>query len=133
MPEEHSRIALVVDDDKEIRDLFSRALVSSGWKAVVAESGQAALERLREQEFDLIFLDLVMPDMNGADTFREIRKNYPAANVMMVTGYPNSELMYDVLQVGPFGMMKKPFALEDLHRVLGDVADASAASRSMGT
>lgn len=133
VPEDRSKIALVVDDDEEIRVLFSRALAASGWKAVVAGSGMAALERLKEQRFDLIFIDLVMPEMDGARTFREIRNVDPDANVMIVTAYPNSALMFDVLQVGPFGMMKKPFALDELHRVLGYVEEVSESARSMRT
>ena len=133
VPEEHQRIALVVDDEKDIRDLLSMILVNSGWKAVVAESGPVALAKLNEQTFDLIFLDLVMPEMDGARTFREIRRIDPEANVIIVTAYPNSAVMVDVLQVGPFGMMKKPFTLDELHRVLGYVPDSAKASRSMRT
>ena len=129
LPEEYQPVALVVDDDKVIRDLLTRALASNGWKAVAAESGRAALERLKEQRFNLIFLDLVMPQMDGAHTFREIRKVDPEANVMIVTAYPNSALMFEALQVGPFGMMKKPFTLDELHTVLGYVADNSVAAR----
>lgn len=130
LPEEYQPVALVVDDDEVIRDLLSRILDRNGWKAVAAESGRAALESLNEQRFDLIFLDLVMPGLTGADTFREIRKVDPEANVMIVTAYPNSALMYEALQVGPFGMMKKPFTLDELHRVLGYVAESSGAVRS---
>ena len=133
VPEDRSKIALVVDDDEEIRVLFSRALAASGWKMVAARSGIAALERLQEQRFDLIFIDLVMPEMDGARTFREIRKVDPDAIVMIVTAYPNSALMFDVLQVGPFGMMKKPFTLDELHRVLEYVEEGSESARSMRT
>ena len=133
LPQEYQPVALVVDDDKVIRDLLSRALASNGWKAVAAESGLAALERLEEQRFELIFLDLGIPGLNGADTFREIRKVDPEANVMIVTAYPNSALMYEALQVGPFGMMKKPFTLDELHTVLGYVEDSSVAARGERT
>ena len=133
LPEEYQPVALVVDDDEVIRDLLSRALANSGWKAVAAESGWAALERLNERRFDLIFLDLVMPRMDGPHTFREIRKVDPEANVMIVTAYPNSALMYEALQVGPFGMMKKPFTLDELDRVLGYVAEGSETARSRRT
>ena len=133
VPEEQKRIALVVDDDKDIRDLLSVVLVRSGWKAVLAESGRAALEMLNDQRFDLIFLDLVMPEMDGARTFREIRRIDPEANVIIVTAYPNSALMFDVLQVGPFGMMKKPFTLDEFHRVLGYAAARSEPAWSSKT
>ena len=100
-------------------------------RAGALEERDRSLERLQEQRFDLIFIDLVMPEMDGARTFREIRKVDPDANVMIVTAYPNSALMFDVLQVGPFGMMKKPFTLDELHRVLGYVEEGSGSVRSM--
>lgn len=128
LPGEHTPVALVVDDDEVIRDLLARALAYTGWKSTVVESGQAALEKLKEQRFDLIFLDLVMPGVNGAHTFREIRRADPGANVVIITAYPDSALMSEALQVGPFAMMRKPFTLEELRMVLQNVASRSETS-----
>ena len=73
---------------------------------------------LAQRRFDIVFLDLVMPGMNGARTFQEIRDRDPEATVVIITGYPNSDLMAEALQVGPFAVMRKPFGPEDIRLVL---------------
>ena len=118
LPEVQTPIALVVDDEQAVRDSFAEALGVSGWNCVTAQSGIEALQRLREERFELIFLDLVMPGMNGAATFREIRNMEPEATVVIITGYPDSDLMVEALETGPFAVMKKPTSLEDIRWVL---------------
>ena len=118
LPRRETPSALAVDDDGAIRGLFIRVLGSNGWECTTADSGPGALEKLAQRRFDLVFLDLVMPGMNGARAFREIRNRDPEANVVIITGYPSSDLMAEALQVGPFAVMKKPFATEDIRLVL---------------
>jgi len=130
LPVDHTPLALVVDDDANIRELLARALASIGWRSMVAEEGQLALDQLQRQQFDLIFLDLLMPGMNGTETFRQIRKLDPEANVVIITGYPDSALMAEALQVGPFAVMRKPFSLEELRVVLSHGTPAAAPARA---
>ncbi len=130
LPVDHTPVALVVDDSSNIRELLARALASYGWRSAVAQGGEAALEQLQEQRFDLIFLDLLMPGMTGAEVFREIRKVDPAANVVIITAYPDSALMAEALEVGPFAVMRKPFSLEELRVVLSHGAPAAEPAHS---
>lgn len=118
IPEEHHPKALVVDDDQAVRRLFTRVLSNSGWECVSVGSGEEALVQLKVQRFDLVFLDLIMAGMNGADTIREIRKVDPEAPVVIVTAYPESALMAEVLEAGPLTVIRKPFAVEELETVL---------------
>ena len=120
LPEYASPTALVVDDDAPIRQLLTRALVARGWKATAVDSGEAALAVLADQSFDLIFLDLMMAGINGAQAFQEIRHRDPSAQVVIVTGYPDSEMMAAALRTGPFALLLKPFTLSDLHKLIGD-------------
>lgn len=110
--------ALIVDDEPNLRTLLAAALANHGWRTAVADGGEAALAELRSQRFDLVFLDLSMPRMNGAQVFREIRKVAPTTNVVIITAYPYSDLMREAFQVGPFAVMQKPFRLEELKLVL---------------
>ena len=125
LPENYLLTALVVDDEESMRSLLATALVDSGWHCTAVESGKLALDRFREQRFDVVFLDLVMPGLNGAETLREIRALDPEAVVVIITGYPDSAIMADALQVGPFAVMKKPFTLDELGVVLVHVANRS--------
>ena len=118
VPRSEIPAALMVDDDEAIRELFIRVLGSDGWECATAASGPGALEVLAQRRFDIVFLDLVMPGMNGARTFQEIRDRDPEATVVIITGYPNSDLMAEALQVGPFAVMRKPFGPEDIRLVL---------------
>ena len=121
LPDQASPVALVVDDDDDIRQLFTISLESVGWDSVPVGSGGEALEQLGQRAFDVIFLDIAMPDMDGSETFRELRKRDPTANVVIVTGYADSDAMQQALLIGPFAVMRKPFTLEDLELVLETV------------
>ena len=110
---------LVVDDEETIRQLFVQSLSNDGWGVEAVGSGPEALERLEKRTYDLIFLDLLMPAMNGAVTFREIRKMDFEVPVVIITGYPDSDVMAEALQTGPFAGMKKPLSLDEVRRVLG--------------
>ncbi len=112
--------ALVVDDDDQIREVLTRALEAHQWQAVAVPSGEAALSTLEDRSFDLIFLDLIMAGINGAQTFQEIRRRDPSAQVVIVTGFPESGMMVEALQTGPFAIMLKPFDLKHLHSVLDE-------------
>jgi CheY-like chemotaxis protein len=125
LPKNYLLTALVVDDDESMRRLLSVALADNSWHCTTAESGEVAMERYKEQRFDLVFLDLVMPGLNGAETLREIRSLNPEAAVVIITGYPDSAIMAEALQVGPFAVMRKPFTLDEFSMVLEHVTNRS--------
>ena len=77
---------LVVDDDPAVGRLFKRALQPEGCTVEVVQRGEEAVQRVKGQIYDLIFLDLVLPDMDGAQTFASIRKIDPDAHVVLMTG-----------------------------------------------
>jgi len=100
---------LVVDDEKIVRSLFKDTLEELGHRVITAETGSEGLELVKQQDFDLVFLDLKMPGMDGAELFRQIKTIKPTLPVTIITGYPDSEMMSRALAHGPFGVMKKPF------------------------
>ena len=69
---------------------------------------------MKQRDFDLVFLDLKMPGMDGAELFRQIRTIKPRLPVTIITGYPDSEMMVRALAQGPFGVMNKPFGESDI-------------------
>ena len=68
------------------------------------------LELIRDQDYTLVFLDLKMPEMDGAELFKRIKEVKPNLPVTIVTGYPDSNLMMKALTYGPLGVMNKPFS-----------------------
>jgi len=107
---------LVIDDDEVIRSLFKETLARSNYHVMTAEDGGKALKLVKSWNFDSIFLDLKMPGMDGAETFRQIRRINDSVPVVIITGYPTSELMEKALKQAPFGVMKKPFGPRDIRR-----------------
>jgi two-component system, NtrC family, response regulator HydG len=113
---------LVVDDEKIIRDFFKRLLSLMDLDVVTAEDGYKALELVRENVYDLYFVDVRMPGMNGLETYREIRRMRPEAMVMMMTGYAVEDLLQQAQAEGAHGPIRKPFDIAQVKDVLDKVA-----------
>ena len=109
---------LIVDDEGTVRDVLKEIVDEMGYSSVSVASSKDALEVLHRERFDLIFLDLRMPAMNGAELFREIRTISPDVDVVITTGYPDSDLMVKALTYGPFGVLNKPFNKLDVIKVV---------------
>ena len=78
---------LVIDDDEAIRKSFALALEDTGYQVDTAESGEKGIEMERKARYQLIFLDLKMPGMNGVETLREIRKIDEDVPIYVITAY----------------------------------------------
>jgi excisionase family DNA binding protein len=105
---------LVIDDDETICSLFRDTLEEAGHTVTTASESSKGLELVKEQDYDLVLLDLKMPEMDGAELFRQIRVTKPELPVTIITGYPDSDLMMRALAYGPFGVMNKPFGDSDI-------------------
>ena len=105
---------LVVDDEPTFRNLLQGFLASAGHTVVSAESGEEALVRLAEREFDMILTDVVMPGINGLDLLERSRSLNPRAAVFVMTGYPALDTAVAALRRGACDYLEKPFALDDL-------------------
>jgi len=105
---------LVVDDEEIVRSLFKETLGELGHRVITAETASEGLELVKQQDLDLVFLDLKMPGMDGAELFRQIKAIKPELPVTIITGYPDSDMMVRALAQGPFGVMNKPFGESDI-------------------
>jgi CheY-like chemotaxis protein len=118
---------LVVDDQEEILDLTVLVLDGAGYRTVTANSGLAALRRLAEERFDLVLLDINMPEMDGWETLRLLRADEHLANLPVVMFSVKGEVMDQVhsLQEGATGYITKPFVVDDLVVQVKRVLDAA--------
>ena len=105
---------LLVDDDSIIRDLFTQSLEGLGHNITTSANGVEALEFVTKRRFDLIFLDLLMPGIDGAELFGRIRLIDKQVPVIIITGYPDSEVMKRAIEHGSFTVMNKPFTGDDI-------------------
>ncbi len=108
---------LVVDDEASVREAFESVLRVKGCEVTLASNGRQALQTLRENHFDLIFLDIILPGMRGASLIRAIKRRDPEAVVIIITGFPHHEETLAALQLGPAMLLAKPIKLADIDEV----------------
>ncbi len=109
---------LVVDDDEALQNMFKLFLKKNGYSRLVVGTGKDAIAALEKQKFDLCFLDLQLPDVNGDQIYAVLKDKHPETPVVIITGYPDSEMMNNILKYGPVTVLKKPLKAEDLHETL---------------
>ena len=108
------RRLLIVDDDAAVRILLSRILENEGYACFVAEDALSARELLKSRPFDLILCDIIMPGESGLDLIRFCKKEYPDMGVIMVTGIADPQCAKEVLGIGVYGYIIKPFSNDQL-------------------
>ncbi len=110
------RRILVVDDQREILELTASVLAGAGYRAETSASGREALERLAEESFDLVLLDIDMPGMDGWETLRLLRADEQLSELRVAMFSVKGELKDKVhsLQEGASGYITKPFVVDEL-------------------
>ncbi len=109
---------LVVDDLRSIRLTLGGILEDEGYNVVLAENGYQAIEAAKKTPFDLVFMDIKMPGINGVQTFREIKKINPEAVVIMMTAYSVEDLIREALEEGAYAVVYKPFDIEKIVSII---------------
>jgi DNA-binding NtrC family response regulator len=109
---------LVVDDDHLLRRLVVEQLSRSDFEAAPAASGLAALETLREKDYDVVMLDIMMPDLSGLDTLREIRKLDDPPEVIMLTADTSLATGIEAMRFGAYDYLTKPATLDEMEAVI---------------
>ncbi len=110
---EKSRI-LIVDDEKAIRTSLSDFLGGSGYDVAAVENGYKAIEKVKDEDWDLALVDLKMPGLDGLAVLREIINIKPHLLVMIITGYATIESAVEAMKEGATDYIMKPFAPDEL-------------------
>ncbi|WP_028318258.1 response regulator [Desulfobulbus elongatus] len=110
---------LIVDDEDDFRETIVKRLNARKIQAEGAASGVRALEILKDKDFDVIVLDVKMPDMDGIETLRHIKKLKPEIEVIMLTGHASVEFGLKGMQLGAFDYVMKPAPLNELLDTIG--------------
>ena len=111
MPEE---TILVIDDDAFIRELLSEFLTKQGYKVLLAESGEKALDMLDPGAVRVALIDLKMPGIDGVETMKGIKTRDAGVLIILMTGYPSIESAVEALRSGAYDYVIKPFKLNEL-------------------
>lgn len=105
---------LVIDDETIITISCERALIPEGYAVKSASSGEEGLQLMDKEPFDLILLDIKMPDMDGIEVLKRIKERWTDAKVIMITGYGSVETAVKSLKLGAFNYIEKPFSPDTL-------------------
>lgn len=115
---------LITEDETALRSFVARALTMDGHETVEAEDGADGLEKLGQDEFDLLLSDIRMPVMDGIALAEQAAERYPNTKILLMTGYAEQRERADNLNKIVVDVLSKPFALNDIRNA---VADALAA------
>ena len=105
---------LIVDDEDRFRITLGERLKVRGLEARSAGSGKEALEELQKNPYDVILLDIKMPEMSGIEALARIKKIDPNLEVIILTGHASVDIAVDIMQLGGYDYLLKPCPIDDL-------------------
>lgn len=111
---------MIVDDDQDLAESLADLLQVHGYEVDVAKDGRDAVEHARSQDFDIAFMDVRMPVMNGVDSYFAIKKMKPQARIVMMTGF-KEPILERAINAGAEGPLHKPFSVEDMLKLVETV------------
>jgi CheY-like chemotaxis protein len=125
-PPQGSERLLLIDDEEALRKAVSRSLSRLGYTVDVAENGVHGARMVQEapEAYDLVILDMMMPEMGGAENFQLIRRIRPDMKVLLCSGYSADADRNDLLKTGAAGFLEKPFDTSDLALSVRGVLDS---------
>ena len=121
---------LIVDDDPSVRNLIGRFLEAGGYRFRKASDGAQGLAYLEDKIVDLILLDLKMPGINGPEFLHRLRETGRHLPIVVITGYPDSDLMADAMRYGPIMLVTKPIEREQLLQAVRTTLDGALKTRN---
>ncbi|MEK6777392.1 MAG: response regulator [bacterium] len=121
MSEEIKASILLVDDEEKFIEVLSQRLEGRGLKVDISTSGENALKRVKDKDFDAIVLDLAMPGLDGIETIRRMRKMNPDLQIIMLTGHATVEKGVAAIKEGAADLLEKPV---DLNKLLSKIEEA---------
>lgn len=114
---------LIVDDNKDLRDILQEYLDDQGDLVDGASDGNDALARYRAVPYDLIITDLNMPGTNGIDLIKQIKEQNDMTEFIIITGYASLDSAVEAVKIGAFDYIVKPFRMEELKVVVKNARD----------
>ena len=124
-----TRYVLVVDDNEEVRQLFCDMIDLLGFTPRAVSSGVAALQQLKANPFDLVLLDMRMPDLNGLDTFKAIRQFDSSVPVVLTSGFGIDKSVQEALSMGALLCLEKPFNVSRAMKTIREIVEKESPAR----
>jgi len=122
---------LIVDDSVGLARTTALILERKGYTVATAGDGPEAIEEVKRQAFDVVFMDIKMPVMDGVEAFREIKEIKPDAVVIMMTAYTLEDLVQQALEGGAYGVLYKPIDIDEMIALIEEVKAAERGAMIM--
>ena len=116
---------LIVDDTKNIRNLLTTCLEIEGYEATTATDGYQALILLNENQYDLAFIDIKMPEISGTEVLKKLREKGISTPVIIMTAFATVKNAIDCTNMGAVAYVQKPFSADKIRAVLKEFEDKS--------
>ena len=123
-PKKRAEISiLVVDDERNLTLAMRRLLSAEGYRTETANSGDEALRKVKEAHYDVVFLDVNMPGMNGLETFVRLGEAAPQSAVVMITGYGKTlkAVIEEARALGVRAVIDKPFKINQITEAIREI------------
>ncbi len=120
---------LIIDDEKAIRHLLEKELQSDSRQIFCAKDGREALQMTQENRFDVIVMDLRLPDVSGLELLIKMRELIPDVEVVMITGHGNVDSAVEAIKYGAYDFIEKPFNLKRLELIIDRAQQRAALAR----
>jgi DNA-binding NtrC family response regulator len=124
---------LIVEDDSTLRDLLAEVLRGWGYETAAVASGAEALELLKTQLFEVAVLDIHLPEMDGVELLRQVKRHDPSIEVLMMTGDPTVATAVETLKLGAYDYLTKPLILEELRHLLDHILERRMLRQEVST
>jgi DNA-binding NtrC family response regulator len=105
---------LLVDDEERFRVTLGKMLAAQELEVTSLASGEAALEELNRRAYDVVLLDIRMPEMDGIETLAAIKQGHPEIEVIILTGHASMDAALEIIKLGGYDYLLKPCPLEEL-------------------
>jgi two-component system response regulator AtoC len=115
---------LIVDDDLSLCHFLTKALSQKGYPVILCHNGREALDVVYKQEIDLILLDNRLPDRNGLEILKEIKRDHPKVSVIIMTAFGTTETAIEAMKIGAFDYILKPFELDEISELVAKGLEA---------
>ena len=115
---------LVVDDSEGTRNLCSKILEKDGYDTAVAADGSEALDKIRNDSYDLVLTDLMMPNIDGMELLEQVKKEHPELPVIIITAYASVSTAVEAIKKGAYDYVPKPFNTGELQITVRKALDA---------
>ncbi|MBU4365822.1 MAG: response regulator [Verrucomicrobia bacterium] len=109
---------LIVEDDQDLREALAAALCDEGYHALCAQDADEAIASVKAHKVNIVFMDICLPDMNGVEVYKAIKKIQPAATAVMMTGFFVQDLVNAAISAGAYDILYKPFTMDDILKVI---------------